>query len=193
MQPFKIPILLLTCCGLLLASCARAPVTPFIAPPLVATPTIEVTSVSFITPSPEIIDEPTILPSETTRPEISPTPEPPSPTPVCSSSLRFVEDLTYPDGTIVQAGQSVVKQWRVENNGTCNWDGRYTLRFAGGDALGAVSQQIPLYPAISGATAVIEIQFTAPQFPGAYRTDWQAYDADGQPFGETLYMEIIVQ
>ncbi len=48
----------------------------------------------------------------------------PSTTPVCEDNLKFVADLTVPDGTIVARGALIDKRWQVENNGSCNWDER---------------------------------------------------------------------
>ncbi len=181
------------CCVFLfsiLAACAPVKVTPFIPPTRPYVPPTEVTSVVFATPVPEVTLE---IPTPTPRPAFTSTPQPASPTPVCFSNLQWLEDISYPDGTQVLPGQTIIKQWRVQNNGTCNWDNRFVLRFSSGDQLGALNNKFPLYPAMNGAEAIIEIEFTAPQFPGLYRTTWQAYDALGQPFGQPIYMEIVVQ
>ena len=114
------------------------------------------------------------------------------PTPACTVNLHFITDLTVPDGTVFAPGILIDKQWQVENNGSCNWDDRYSLRFLGGDALGAPPQQA-LYPALSGTQAVIRILFTAPLEEGNYRGVWQAHDPQGQPFGDPLFIEIDVQ
>ena len=125
-------------------------------------------------------------------PKISPTPEPPSPTPPCTNSLKYLEDLNFPDGTIVSPGQAVEKQWRVENNGSCNWDARYRLKLMDGfPPLGASGEQA-LYPARIGTQATLSIHFTAPLEAGTYRTAWQAHGPDGTAFGDAVYMEIIV-
>jgi hypothetical protein len=116
----------------------------------------------------------------------------PTATPPCTDGLAFVEDVTAPDGTVVSPGASVDKQWLVQNNGTCNWDSRYRLRFAGGLAMGAATEQA-LYPARAGSQATIRIVFTAPSEPGIYTTAWQAFNADGFSFGDPVFMEIIVQ
>jgi hypothetical protein len=173
----------------LLAACGpRVTPTLFIPPSNQnVSPTAEV-SVSFSTPTPG--EEP--APTETSAPEISPTPEPPSPIPPCSASLKYLEDLNYPDGTLVSARQNLEKQWRVENNGSCNWDTGYRLKLMEGfPPLGASGEQA-LYPARAGTQATLIIQFTAPLEAGTYRTAWQAYDPDGAPFGDAVYMEIIV-
>ena len=115
-----------------------------------------------------------------------------TPTPPCTYGLAFVEDLTIPDGTVVSPGANVDKQWLVQNNGSCNWDARYRLRFVGGLEMGAALEQA-LYPARAGSQATIRIQFTAPSEPGTYSSAWQAIDPFGEPFGDPVFMEISVQ
>ena len=105
--------------------------------------------------------------------------------------LAFVDDVSIPDGTTVSPGASVDKRWLVQNNGSCNWDARYRLKFVGGLEMGAAIEQA-LYPARGGAQATIRISFTAPSEPGTYTTAWQAIDPDGVPFGDAIFMEIIV-
>jgi len=116
----------------------------------------------------------------------------PTPTPFCSNNLLFLEDLTIPDGTIVTPGASLEKQWKVENNGTCNWDERYRVRLVAGPELGAKIEQA-LYPARSGTQSTIQIVFTAPEEVGTYRSAWQAYSPDGLPFGDPFFIEIAVE
>ena len=115
-----------------------------------------------------------------------------TPTPQCTNNLSFITDLTVPDGTEVAAGSPVDKQWQVENNGTCNWDSRYRLKFIAGADLGTPLVQA-LYPARSGTQPAIRITFTAPVEPGTYRSAWQAYSPQDEPFGDPIFVEIIVQ
>jgi hypothetical protein len=103
-----------------------------------------------------------------------------------------VEDVTVPDGTVVLLGTSVDKQWKVTNSGTCNWDSTYRLKWVGGDPLGAATEQA-LYPARAGTQAILQIFFTAPNVAGTYGSTWQAFDPSGNAFGDTVYMEIVVQ
>lgn len=106
--------------------------------------------------------------------------------------LLFIPpDLTYPDGTEVKPGELIDKQWKVKNAGTCNWDEAYTLQLTGGSSMEAATPQ-SLVPARNGTETVISIQFTAPTEPGPYRSEWKAVGSNGQPFGDLLYMDIIV-
>jgi hypothetical protein len=152
------------------------------------------------TPTPFIAPD-TTQPTETASP---PTPRPvpqttasPIPTatatPIqaCTDNLSYQADLTVPDGTPVQPGELVDKQWQVQNSGTCDWDSEYRLKLVGGEAMGAASEQA-LYPAKAGTQVVIQINFYAPLVPGVYSSSWQAFNPDGEPFGDPVYMEIVV-
>ena len=130
--------------------------------------------------------EPAVFQAE---PETSPIP---TSAPACTSNLLYIEDLTVPDGTVVAPGEQLDKRWRVENNGSCNWDVQYSLVPIGGQQLGAPDKQA-LYPARSGTQAMVQMIFTAPEEPGAYRSAWQAQDLEGNLFGDPIYIDIIVQ
>ncbi len=126
------------------------------------------------------------------RPSSEGQPSPrPTATPACIPQLRYLEDLSIPDGSLVRPGERLDKRWAVENAGTCNWDAAYTLRLIAGPALEAPEEQ-PLYPARAGTQAVIRVLFTAPQEPGTYRSAWQAFAPSGEPFGDPIFIEIQV-
>jgi hypothetical protein len=184
---------------LFLTACGQTATPTFFIPP--SSPKITpspVISISFSTPTP-LITHPTAT-SPAATPTQTPTPsslpqsfESASPTPPCTASLSYLQDINYPDGSLVTPGQTVEKQWRVENNGSCDWDERYRLKLINEfPALGASNEQA-LYPARAGFQATITINFIAPVEAGTYRTSWQAVDPQGNPFGDAIFMEIIVQ
>ena len=80
----------------------------------------------------------------------------------------------------------------VQNSGTCNWDSTYRLKLVGGDTMNAAPEQT-LYPARANSQATIRILFTAPYLAGTYKSSWQAFAPDGAPFGDSLFIEVIVQ
>ncbi len=144
---------------------------------------------------------PTSIPP--TQPSPTFTPLPPTPTPAvtltptptegpCTNDLTFLDDVTIEDGTTFAPGAPMDKQWLVQNDGTCDWDETYTLKWVGGLPLG-VSEVQPIFPAKAGVQATLRIVFTAPAEPGTYQTVWQAADPEGNLFGETVFMEIVVQ
>lgn len=109
----------------------------------------------------------------------------------CKNELTYISDLTIPDGTHFDAGAKMEKQWQVKNSGTCNWMEGYSIHLVGGDAMGAAETQ-GLVPARSGSEAVLQVDFTAPQTPGEYNSSWQAFDPQGQAFGDKVFIQIIV-
>lgn len=128
---------------------------------------------------------------------ISPTPTPDLTDPLnsqvkdCKNDLEYLSDLTYPDGSFVKPNQTLEKQWKVKNSGTCNWNETYTLRLIDGIALGAVEPQ-SITPLRAGVEGTIQIVFTAPIEPGNYVSTWQAFGSDGNSFGEYISIEINV-
>jgi hypothetical protein len=128
---------------------------------------------------------------------VSPTPKPTkqeskaTSIPACTDQLNFVSDLTFPDGTVVDPSSTIDKRWEVENAGSCNWDANYKLRQIAGPDLGSLKEQA-LYPARSGSRATIRIVVTAPSDAGKYHLVWQAINPEGKPFGDPIYMDVVV-
>jgi hypothetical protein len=171
---------LVTVILILLPACSPAPTpTPF-RPPTAESPLIEPTLI--IQPTQQVV-----IIQSTPLPTILPTTDPQE----CVNDMNFISDVTIPDNTFVAYGSSVDKQWQVENTGTCNWDASYRLRHLGGALLGA-PEEILLYPARAGTQATIQILFTAPFTDGVYESAWQAYDPQGIPFGDAIYIRVTV-
>jgi hypothetical protein len=175
-------LLLLTSIFLALASScsSAAPATPFI-PPTGESPLIE----------PALIINPT---PQTVQIQSSPIPTIIIPTvdqTDCFNNLTFVEDLTIPDNDYVTYGSTIDKQWLVTNSGTCHWNSDYRLMHIGGAALGA-PEEVALYPARAETQATLQIIFTAPFVDGTYESAWQAFDPNGLPFGDPIYIRILV-
>lgn len=125
----------------------------------------------------------------------TPTPDASNPldsqVPGCTNQMSVVKDLTIPDGTYVKPGSSLDKQWDVKNSGTCNWNETYSIRLINGPDLGATSPQA-ITPLRSGVEGTIRVVFTAPNETGNYVSSWQAFDANGQAFGDSFWIEINV-
>jgi hypothetical protein len=164
-----------TCLALFLSACA----------PVLGTATPTTFYIRPSTPQPS--------PSEPASPGATPLASALTPTPAgpCTDNLTFIEDLTVPDGTQVQPGQAIDKQWQVENSGTCNWDADYRLKLVNGDPLGVPSEQA-LYPARAGVQVTLRILFTAPEQLGRHTSTWRAFDPQGRPFGDTFYVDVLV-
>ena len=123
---------------------------------------------------------------------LSPSPAAPTATPSCTDNLTGIQDVTIPDNTVVAPGALLNKQWLVQNSGSCNWDSRYRLRLTSDDPLGASPEQA-LFPARAGTETVIRIGFIAPLVEGEYKSVWQAFDPNGIPFGDPIFIKVVVQ
>lgn len=101
----------------------------------------------------------------------------------------WVADLTIPDDTVIGLGTTFEKSWRVRNTGNMAWGEGFTLVHTDGEAM-TDTTEIPLPPANIGATADITITFTAPTTAGMAFSDWRFRDANGNIFGEIVYVRI---
>lgn len=167
-------ILIAGCLVLMLAACSGSQATPFL-PPTAA-------------------GEQAVLPAPASTPKAQDAQAQapaPSATPACTNNLTYLLDLTIPDGSQVSAGSALDKRWKVQNSGTCNWDEHYRIKLVSGSPMGAKEQT--LYPARGGTELNIQIIFTAPNEPGIYESAWQAYDPQGNAFGDLFYLQVEVQ
>jgi ABC-type amino acid transport substrate-binding protein len=125
----------------------------------------------------------------------TPTPIPaplPTPTPVaCYDGMQFIKDVTVPDGTVMNPGQDFDKIWRIQNTGTCTWDGSYRIVFVQGDQMGGTPEAVKgtVKP---GATYDMVIDQKAPTAPGNYGGLWQMVNGKNVPFGNRLWVKITV-
>jgi hypothetical protein len=172
---------------LLLVGCVNKQVPVLSATQLQLTPT----SASTTLPIPKPTDTQILsMKAEITRVSTE-RPVKPTSTLACSDSLTFISDLTVPDGTRIARGVEIDKRWQVKNSGTCNWDIGYNLVLIAGPDLGQPVKQA-LIPARSGAEAMIRLLLNAPISPGSYTSAWQAYNPAGEPFGEVIYVQFLV-
>lgn len=129
---------------------------------------------------------------------VEPTPVPPAP--ACLDSMAYVSDLTYDDSVaipFVPAGQPFVKSWRVLNDGTCTWKKGYALVYVPMPGTTPANQMggVPLVLAADvppGKTVDLSLNLVAPLQAGQYTGIWQMVNAQGQPFGQKIWVRIQV-
>ena len=110
-----------------------------------------------------------------TNPPPTATSLPPTATPVPCNLAQFVKDVTIPDNTEMQPGQTFTKTWRLMNIGSCAWTTSYSLVFLSGDAMGGSS--IPLPQRVEpGQTVDLSVDLVAPNTAGTYKGNWMLRD-----------------
>lgn len=103
----------------------------------------------------------------------------------CVNELKFEEDITIPDKTVVQAGKPFTKTWRVRNSGTCTWDEGYSLVFSEGDAM-TDRLQVDLPEGANvppDDTIELSVYMTAPEKKGSYAGYWLMKNKNSELFG----------
>ncbi len=103
----------------------------------------------------------------------------------------FLGDVTIPDGTNLEEGESFVKTWRFRNSGESTWTTDYDLVFDKGDQMGgpdalALTQEIE-----PGQTVEISVELTAPDEAGRYTGYWMLRNAAGVIFGQGPDSELL--
>jgi uncharacterized protein YkwD len=105
-----------------------------------------------------------------------------------------VEDVNYPDNTVVPAGQKFTKTWKLQNVGKCEWTG-YTIAFVSGDRMSA-SDDAPVPETEAGQPVDVSIDLVAPSGDGMYLGNFELRNADGRtvPIGiePIFWVKIIV-
>jgi len=92
-------------------------------------------------------------------------------------------DVTIPDDSLIPAGQSFVKTWKLVNAGTCTWTTSYSASFFYGDRMGA-PQSVSLQENVPPAQSVeISVEMVAPTAPGTYQGNWKLANPSGALFG----------
>jgi uncharacterized protein YkwD len=175
--------------SLLLAACVTVTpgAAPTEAPPAFVTSTLPPTRPGVVLP--------TAIP-----PTLTETPDPLTPSPTstdkasCGDSAILVEDVNYPDNTVVAAGQKFTKTWKLQNVGNCIWMD-YTIAFVSGDRMSA-PEAAPVPETGAGQPVDVSVNLVAPSSDGTYQGIFELRDADGKtiPIGiePTFWVKIIV-
>jgi hypothetical protein len=145
----------------------------------------------------------------------SSTPEPPTATPAPTNTLAptqaltptatlaptasagtdkalYVSDVTIPDGTNFQPGDTFKKTWQIKNAGTSTWTTSYRLAYVAGDQMGGPAS-VPVPNEVApGQTVNISVDLKAPSDGGEYTGYWRMMNASGKLFDSSVYVKINV-
>jgi hypothetical protein len=104
---------------------------------------------------------------------------------------KFVLDVTIPDGTVLQSGETFLKSWRIRNTGTSTWGPGYSLAFFDDEQMTS-EEQIPLPPALPGEEVTVSVRLTAPLTPGSHKSTWRPKNPQDEFFGHIFFALITV-
>jgi len=180
----------------LLAGCGGADETMLTSTPNITqvyeTVNAQLTEAALQTPSPAPSLTPApiatvITPTVTVLPSPSPAlPTAGNPTPAGSCDLAGAGnpiDITIPDDTKMQPGQTFTKVWRLQNIGTCTWTSAYTAGQFSGHVM-TLQMTVPLPRQVApGETVDLAVDMVAPQTPGTFQSNWKLKNPQGGWFG----------
>jgi len=92
-------------------------------------------------------------------------------------------DVTIPDGTVMEPGETFAKTWRLENVGSCTWTRLYAVVFFSGNSLNAHQTNYLAGEVEPGEAIDVTVDMEAPMTPGEYQSNWMLSNADGELFG----------
>src|SRR5512143_2041167 len=114
-----------------------------------------------------------MLPTQSVPTQVWPTATPttivPTRTPIPTSTpfsycnwIKFVKDVSVPDGSVFAPGETFTKTWRLQNAGTCGWTTDTKLVFVSGAQMsGPSAAALPGYVA-PGQMVDVSVTLTAP-------------------------------
>lgn len=112
---------------------------------------------------------------------------PPAGPAVPGDGSRFIGDITIPDGSSVELGETFVKVWEIQNSGTVVWRQRFLQR----DDLPAspdgcrTPDRIPVGDTLPNERVKISVTVTAPNKAATCMVKWKMVDPDGRQFFPT--------
>lgn len=107
-------------------------------------------------------------------------------------SLKFLADVTIPDGSEIPSGTTFSKTWKVLNDGNVPWNTGYCLSWLNGDSLSS-TQHFPLAAQVNPNEEFhLQIPLTASDTPGRFFSSFRLTNPHGQYFGDRLWVDFRV-
>jgi hypothetical protein len=162
-----------------------------------ATSTPQVTPTAQITNTPQITDTPAsgTAPASATPLTLN--------TPLATSqtscdNMKYIADVTIPDGYVAARGEVMKKTWTVQNVGPCIWTQDYKLIYgwAGQGTNWNTTQPVPLSKVVNpGENIDITVELTAPSESGEYVAVFKMQNDKGINFppGQQVTIDIVVK
>ena len=146
----------------------------------------EISDTATATPHPTLTATATRTPrpTRTRRPTRTPTITP-TPSPLDCLNVVYLADVTIPDGSHLDKGESFVKTWRVRNNGSCPWPEDTRLVFVSGHQMSA-PDSVSVGTLAAGETTEISVNMVAPDADDHFQGTWRCVTGEGDFYGTRL-------
>jgi uncharacterized protein YkwD len=112
----------------------------------------------------------------------------------CTNTAILLRDITIPDHTQVQAGETFTKTWEFQNTGTCSWT-NYTVQFSSGESMNA-PLSMPVMDTEPHGKVQVSVELSAPAADGTYTSVFTLEDPSGNaiPIGveKSFWVKVVV-
>jgi len=182
----RLLLLVMLCFGLMAGCSAPQPEIRY-APATVLVPvTVEVpvTIASTLTLEPSLATKPILTATAALATEPYPSAT------ACVYAMQWVSDVTIPDDTVMQPGETFVKTWKVRNSGTCVWQDGVQLKHTTGAGLG-IDETAEVELALPGEEVEVSVPMKAPSQPGTYESIWNLCKKDECAKGYVLVRIVV--
>jgi len=106
----------------------------------------------------------------------------------------FVKDITVPDGTPLKAGSTILKTWRMKNNGDTPWPEDTNLQFVAGTAAPVNSNPVESHPIAltpPGNEADISVLIKVPEEAGRHTGYYRLSTGKKKRFGNRVWVDVL--
>jgi next-to-BRCA1 protein 1 len=107
-------------------------------------------------------------------------------------SAKFIEEVNLPDRSAVLPGQTLIKSWLLENNGTEAWPPGTNLVFTQGMRELCATDGVAVSSALPGQRVEVSAVLETPQHAGLVMAMFSLADVDGRVFGPRLWANLHV-
>jgi hypothetical protein len=105
------------------------------------------------------------------HPSVIPIPKP-------KDDSTFIKDITYPDGTLVKAGSSFEKVWRLRNSGSVQWSNRQLIQI--GSSPCHAPKAVPIPETAPGHMVDVRVRVRAANRPTKCKIFFKMADSAGR-------------
>jgi len=110
-------------------------------------------------------------------------------------AAEFIQDVNFPDGSVIAPGTSLIKQWRLKNTGSVKWpEGSKLIFLRGNRELLGEREEFDVPSAEPGESVDVSCPITVPVKAGKYTAYFKLADKDRAVFfGRRFWIEFVVK
>jgi len=107
---------------------------------------------------------------------------------------EFIQDVNFPDGSVIAPATTVIKQWRLKNTGSVTWpEGSKLIFLRGNRELLGETEEFTVPLAQAGESVDVSCPINVPGKVGHYSAYFKLADKDRAVFGHRVWIEFDVK